>query len=60
MDQDIYKNTNNTRTYNAQDGLLSSANQGGYSAFAEIEWLGDTLDEGLLYVTSLLGIQPTC
>jgi hypothetical protein len=46
--QTAYSDSGNTRTYNAEDGILAQANEGGYSAYADIEWLGDTLDEGLL------------
>ncbi|KAG8863901.1 hypothetical protein FRC20_010475 [Serendipita sp. 405] len=46
--QAAYQGTGQSRTYNAQDGILEQANSGGYSAFAEVERLGDSLDEGLL------------
>lgn len=48
--QPAYQGTGQQHTYNSQDGILAQANQGGYSAFADIERLGDSLDDGLLYV----------
>lgn len=56
--QAAYQDTGNNRTYNAQDGILQQANEGGYSAYAEIEFLGETLADGLLgYIT--IGIDTT-
>ncbi|KAG8821664.1 hypothetical protein FRC17_009756 [Serendipita sp. 399] len=50
--QEAYSGTGQSRTYNADDGILEQANTGGFSAFADIEWLGDSLEEGLLgYIT---------
>ncbi|KIM22482.1 hypothetical protein M408DRAFT_332916 [Serendipita vermifera MAFF 305830] len=55
---DAYLDSGNTRTYNVDDGILQQANEGGYSAFAQIEWIGETLDEGLLgYIT--IGIDTS-
>ncbi|CCA73686.1 hypothetical protein PIIN_07639, partial [Serendipita indica DSM 11827] len=50
--QEAYLNSGQSHTYNDEDGILQTANTDGYSAFVEIERLGDTLDEGLLgYIT---------
>ncbi|CAG8730965.1 3539_t:CDS:1, partial [Acaulospora colombiana] len=52
FEQAAYQGSGHTRTHNDEDGILEQANTGGYSAFAEIEKLGETLDDGLLYVQS--------
>lgn len=53
-----YQDTGNSRTYNNQDGILAQANEGGHSAFAEVEKLGDGLEDGLLgYIT--IGIDSS-
>ncbi|KAG8815798.1 hypothetical protein FRC17_000588 [Serendipita sp. 399] len=57
--QEAYSGTGQSRTYNADDGILEQANTGGFSAFADIEWLGDSLEEGLLYVDVLFPSTPT-
>ncbi|KAG8775044.1 hypothetical protein FRC16_004909, partial [Serendipita sp. 398] len=46
--QEAYSGTGQSRTYNADDGILEQANTGGFSAFADVERLGDSLEDGLL------------
>jgi hypothetical protein len=46
--QPEYAANGRQHTYNAQDGILQQANEGGFSAFADIERLGDSLSDGLL------------
>ncbi|KIM22480.1 hypothetical protein M408DRAFT_322982 [Serendipita vermifera MAFF 305830] len=58
--QPVYEDASRNRTYNSQDFLIQGANEGGYnfliqganeggySAFVDIEFLGETLADGLL------------
>lgn len=56
--QPAYQGSGQQHTYNSQDGILAQANSGGYSAFADIERLGESLDDGLLgYIT--IGIDSS-
>lgn len=56
--QPVYEDASRNRTYNSQDFLIQGANEGGYSAFVDIEFLGETLADGLLgYIT--IGIDTT-
>ncbi|PVF99178.1 aromatic compound dioxygenase [Serendipita vermifera] len=58
FEQAVYQGSGHTRTYNDDDGILEQSNTGGYSAFAEIEKIGDSLDDGLLgYIT--IGIDSS-
>lgn len=56
--QTAYQGNPQQHTYNNEDLWVILANANGYSAFADIEKLGDSLDDGLLgYLT--IGIDPT-
>lgn len=46
----VYSNTTQTRTLNADDTILSAENTDGNNAYADTSLIGDSIEDGVLYV----------
>ncbi|QRV96241.1 intradiol ring-cleavage dioxygenase [Ceratobasidium sp. AG-Ba] len=58
VNQGVYANTTQSRTYNTEDSILDSENADGYNAYASTELLGETETDGILaYIT--IGVDTT-